>query len=461
MGKNSKTIIEYKGLYDFQKERKKITIPFIQREYRWKATQIEEFLDDLKSVYLDSLDNKSEDYIPNVGIIYLKSKDADACEFEIIDGQQRLTTLLLVLLYLKQDHQIEIEADLDEYNEQLKSIFKDRNFEGKNNLIDSYNCIKNWFENNRSYFDEKLLCEFIWKELRIFEFRCLSEKMAVDTFIRLNSRGEELSFVDLLKSYLFQNKQNLNISDDIIIQYVNKTSNLIASEKGKGMEYEKLVNAYKHITKSYISSDSKGSQKIQYRIIVDYIDRNKKQIKSFFFGDWVKYIDLYLSIETKKKNVETDREIEAYKKFCKMYRCIGYIGKKDYHAILIRLYLECYITRKLDKSDYEKAISNLLKKFLDVEIENFIQKLNGNDGKFDSALLKYKDIFNFMNKNGNLDLSRLAEEEFENEFNLKSKQEIIEQFSVIKIKDIKDNKDYEKLEWRYKNIEKLIDFVID
>ena len=82
----------------------KYSIDYYQREYRWEAKQVRELLDDLTQVFL-------ADYEPGIarnavggfthyflGSIIVSQKDSESF---IVDGQQRLTSLTLLLILLR------------------------------------------------------------------------------------------------------------------------------------------------------------------------------------------------------------------------------------------------------------------------------------------------------------------------------------------------------------------------
>ena len=69
-------------------------IPDYQREYIWKEKNVSQLLNDIHDEYLD--DRDSEYFI---GSIVVTKRDSGA--FEVIDGQQRLTTLFISLCALK------------------------------------------------------------------------------------------------------------------------------------------------------------------------------------------------------------------------------------------------------------------------------------------------------------------------------------------------------------------------
>jgi len=71
-------------------------VPVYQRNYAWRAEQIEQLISDIQ----DSVVGGQDDYF--LGNLVVIKRAADGA-FEVIDGQQRLTTLYLLLTFLEQD----------------------------------------------------------------------------------------------------------------------------------------------------------------------------------------------------------------------------------------------------------------------------------------------------------------------------------------------------------------------
>ena len=72
---------------------KKFIIPVYQRPYSWKKKNCEQLLKDLKVVY----EHKSESHFFG-SLVYVSENSGSCEEFIIIDGQQRITTVSLLLL---------------------------------------------------------------------------------------------------------------------------------------------------------------------------------------------------------------------------------------------------------------------------------------------------------------------------------------------------------------------------
>ena len=79
----------------------KYSIHYYQREYMWQRKHIEELIDDLTSEFLEYY--KTEDQrqaVADYGAYFMGSIVLAGRENAIIDGQQRFSSLTLLLMYL-------------------------------------------------------------------------------------------------------------------------------------------------------------------------------------------------------------------------------------------------------------------------------------------------------------------------------------------------------------------------
>src|SRR2546427_5527582 len=100
---------------------RKYSIDYYQREYKWQTKQVTELIDDLADKFLESYESGHErQSVADYGHYFLGStiiSDKDGHKF-IIDGQQRLTTLTLLLIFLR--HQLE---DVEQKGQIAELIF--------------------------------------------------------------------------------------------------------------------------------------------------------------------------------------------------------------------------------------------------------------------------------------------------------------------------------------------------
>ena len=85
---------------------RKFSVDVFQREYRWGQKQIEQMLSDFQSTFEENYDPNNHDTTDEVegyGFYYMGSiicTGTAGASNNIVDGQQRLTSLTLLLIYL-------------------------------------------------------------------------------------------------------------------------------------------------------------------------------------------------------------------------------------------------------------------------------------------------------------------------------------------------------------------------
>ncbi len=103
---------------------RKYSIDYYQREYKWQQKQVAELMEDLAAKFLESYQEGNErSAVADYGHYFLGSiiiSDKDGQKF-VIDGQQRLTTLTLLLIFLH--HRLE---DADQKGQIADLIFSQK-----------------------------------------------------------------------------------------------------------------------------------------------------------------------------------------------------------------------------------------------------------------------------------------------------------------------------------------------
>ena len=106
------------------------SIPIYQRAYAWSEKEIETFVDDIYDYY--TLGNQQNYYIGS--LVVHQGED----EYEnVIDGQQRLTTLSLLICYLKNE---------SAYQELVKDITVNLDFESRKRSTNIFKYLKKNYE---------------------------------------------------------------------------------------------------------------------------------------------------------------------------------------------------------------------------------------------------------------------------------------------------------------------------
>lgn len=158
-----------------------LTIPDYQRPYVWTTANVEQMLNDIK----DSMEHGKRKY--RIGSIILHNND-------IVDGQQRITTICLIKLAWAKNENVEKEKMC-----QLK-FAHEQSFK---HIQENFEYIKKWFystpENRRMEFTSYLdkCCEFVVVQITGLD----SLSLAFRLFDSQNGRGKPLEAYNLLKAY--------------------------------------------------------------------------------------------------------------------------------------------------------------------------------------------------------------------------------------------------------------------
>lgn len=228
---------------------KNFYIPSYQRGYRWEKSQIKALLTDLQE-YKKNVISRSEDikackfYCLQPLVVKEKEwgENNEIKGYEVIDGQQRLTTLFLILSYLApyfEENNIKFTPFKIDYQTRgdCQNFFETEKFKESNDdnidfmyISNGYKAVEEWFstntpkkknditytlisetfEENELYDeDEKnddFIAKFIW-------YLVSDDEDPYGVFSRLNSGKISLSDAELIKA-LILNESNKDIGDD-------------------------------------------------------------------------------------------------------------------------------------------------------------------------------------------------------------------------------------------------------
>ena len=211
----------------------KYSIDYYQREYRWEAKQVRELIDDLGEMFF-------EEYEPGVSTAKVQEfphyflgsiivSQREGASF-LVDGQQRLTTLTLLLIFLRSlqrgradavsidslifsDHFGDRDFNLavDERAACMEALFEGTPYdpadqsESVRNLYERYQDIEAHFP---AELREQALPHFVYwltGRVHLVEITAYTDEEAYTIFETMNDRGLSLSPTEMLKGYLLAN----------------------------------------------------------------------------------------------------------------------------------------------------------------------------------------------------------------------------------------------------------------
>ena len=248
-------------------------LDFYQREYSWGETQVCEFVEDLADRFLSEFKPEHERrdvelYRPYFLGPIVTVQRGDGVRY-LVDGQQRITTLSLMLIYLFDS----LEESYPEECESLKSLvfstkYGEKTFnlhvpereeclsailEGRSFDLDgrpaSVRNIWNRYETICSLFPEDLhgergetlpyFADWLKERVVLVEIAAPDQEMALEIFETMNDRGLRLSNIDMLKSFLLSQIRDEDTIRDLNERWRRRITELADYERNADTEFVK------------------------------------------------------------------------------------------------------------------------------------------------------------------------------------------------------------------------------
>lgn len=239
----------------------KFFIPSYQRGYRWNEQQIEDLLNDINDFRPESVNNSDEGtwyclqplVLKKIKKVYIPCDEVTEEEdwYEVIDGQQRLTTIYLIIHYFNEMWNGKRKTPLPtisyatrndsydflrnlEINEAEEAVTPGKEFK---DYIDyfymkhAYSTIHKWACKQGETFDNNDFQSKFIHRTRVIWYETVDED-PIKVFTRLNIGKISLTNAELIKA-LFLNRSNFRVSDD---KHLKLRQQEIASEWDK-IEY--------------------------------------------------------------------------------------------------------------------------------------------------------------------------------------------------------------------------------
>ena len=402
MQNNIKSIGELvKGKFVFE-------IPSYQRGYRWEAKQVEDLLDDIFDFVTKEGNGDSYFLQP---IVVKKKGGREGEVWSVLDGQQRITTLLLIM---EQLIKYLSRADCEEYKELFTIKFQSRreiNFENPDKCADinSYyvgsakETIENWIETKKEerkkslidgecfenmakslfYTCHRKLVKFIWYDVseegnESDEDERKSDLDSIELFNRLNRGKIKLTESELIKALFILNMKDKNkekmfaVSWDLMEKKFQEDSfwYYLSNESEKETRIDLLFDIIKGKT-------SKSEEDHSYRAYQKDFDAAERE-----------FSELWDEVN------ETYNKLIQYYEDITLYNYVGYltkIGKPVFEIISFIKIEERKQAEKWDRKELIRALQAMISKELNLTEEKIF------DLRYDEEPSKIKNILLLFN----------------------------------------------------------------
>ncbi|MCQ2987455.1 DUF262 domain-containing HNH endonuclease family protein [Helicobacter pylori] len=368
-------------------------IPSYQRGYAWQIRQLKDFWNDLEHV--SKLGDKFH-YMHSLTLRELEN-EFESSAFEIIDGQQRLATSLILLGLLAKTTQnkdpkyslINLEPILSYKYYGLSEAFRAITEEEKDlkafktsfyakNLIDAYVFFKEKISDTPMEALEKMFDALIKKML--FSVVELNDNRIdpFSSFETINNRGKDLSTLELLKNRLHFVSHKICDEEDLenLQNEINDTYTRIYHDLRKPQfEDAHLEDFLKHFVEYYYGENSKFKE----RLLNTAFDAHKKYDDLYDEYEKINDLLLYLSYSSKvwhflhtldEKSialiVDDNRKLEIeitpkMRGLLEKMRCLNALNDNAFLPLLLSLLIIQLVGRSANEQPYTtKELEGLL-----------------------------------------------------------------------------------------------------
>ena len=369
-------------------------IPSQQRGYKWTPKNVEELLKDL----WEFTKQKTKNIYCLQPIAVVKNGE---CEYEVLDGQQRLTTLFLLYKYLTQKnaYTLNFERDSNECDKSrwkfLNDIDKEEKFDDSQidrfYITRAYETIKKFFESFeknqpsvfadsekkdikqrfRSLLDASLLdasrSQKSVQSVQVIWYETPKEK-AHETFRNLNSGKISLTNTDLIKALLLNRVNGLpaNQHETVARQF-------------EEMEQTLKLDHFWHMLSSEVPKYPHTRMDLLFNVVAN-VEEKEVQIDYRTSFRWFAEEDEKLSLEQKWQQVR-HTFLRLYDMYMDMYS-YHYIGFLTYYKTgdsIKRLHELISDNEKMDKNEFIEKLRGDIKKAINPNDQKQIEDYSYTD----------------------------------------------------------------------------------
>ncbi len=399
---------------------RKYTLDYFQREYRWGRKQIEQMITDFQSTFeefYDPDDHDTTEEVMDYGFYYMGCIICTGGSVKkLIDGQQRLTSLTLLLIYLDNlqkktitnvDERVSLDnmiysnafgkksfnIDVEDRRACVQALLQsDETFTPQNestkNMLDRYRDIEELFPDELK--GEALLYFVYWliEKVLLLEIDTPSEDEAHTIFLTMNDRGLSLNSAEMMKAFVIQQvaEQDRNVVNHQWQENINKIKAASSNDTSGMVNTQDVEFISIWLRAKYANSlrvTKRGAKDEDYELLGDKFHtwvrnnaRSKmglvkpKNFKDLVLNEMTYVTDIYLRMK------------EYGNKLTPGYEEVFYNANRD---LTYQTMLAIAAIRNEDPEDIVKKKIQMTAKFVDdfatIRIMNF-KKVNWNTNKY-------------------------------------------------------------------------------
>ncbi|PSK89570.1 DUF262 domain-containing protein [Taibaiella chishuiensis] len=368
-------------------------VPSYQRGYRWTNIEVRDLLDDIFQFINENQTSPKEVFYCLQPLVVYEQSD----KLVLIDGQQRLTTIHLILTYLKDfltmfnkvKYNIEYETRIGS-TEFLNSIQINADNEGEDNvdyyhMREAFKTIDEWFKEKDGTVQFRLLQALVndddsGKNVKVIWYE-INPDEAIDIFTRINIGKIPLTNAELIKALFLQKS---NFSNSFELKQIQIASEWDLMEKRlQDDSFWYFIN----------SSTSENNYENRIEFVFDLVKDKRSEHEDLY--TFHKFDDAF------EKDKQNDKTVNIDKHWLEVKQCFGtleqwFTNSELYHHIGFLIEYKYSINKLIiasktkDKNEFIIFIKEEIKDhFKDVDVSNLDFGSNSDKLKIKKILLLF------------------------------------------------------------------------
>ena len=356
-------------LTDEQEQPTQFWIPAYQRGYRWTPLQVTQLLDDVWE-FIQGSEEGSRQAFYCLQPLVLKAREEGV--FEVVDGQQRLTTIYILLTYMKDivallgkpRFQIRFETRGEANEPFLENIDLKRSEENVDfyYICQAYNAIDDWFLARDSSHKLKLLQHLLnddeaGRNVKVIWFKLADSDNPVDAFTRLNVGKIPLTNDELVRALFLKSSGN-------------DEADSLATQLKIAYEWDQLEKALQSDAFWYFLNNTAGKQQNRIGFLFDLVTKNNGSPDSAGYGEYRIFYEYNKKLKEEGSSPEeewlkikqTYMTLEEWFEDRRLYHIIGFLIHQgigvDALQALSNQATKSYFEQKLREKIYSQVIAN-------------------------------------------------------------------------------------------------------
>lgn len=358
----------------------KFFVPAYQRGYRWSPKDVQALLSDIAEFSPEVIPGAAEKTWYCLQPLVVKRRDEDG-SYEVIDGQQRLTTIFLINHYFNKkwpEHtgaeftlNYESRKDTEDFLRKLGATdtVKKSNIDF-HYIRKAYQAIDDWVNEQKEFEPDAFISVFrhqvkvIWYDAQ--------DADSIESFTRLNMGKIPLTNAELIKA-LFLNSSNYRTSAALAVE----EEKIRLKQLEISREWDRMESALHDKAFWYFLTDTKTERQTRIDLIFEMLTQTKEISESdpyemfrkysASFRDMSKDEDKQAKIESQwRKVVHCFQILEEWYQNRDTYHKIGYLIAVGSSSVLLELFNEANSKKKSEFMRFlDSRISQTLPESLD------------------------------------------------------------------------------------------------